>query len=272
MKACEMFIFHALRLQGEEPFVWSFLKGGEVRWTKLVEWEEECEEDRAKGANICLFTYVRVPIIFLPRRRRRTSHNSWFVQRMTLNTFPSLASWVRPHAALNWECNEFRKTDGLIIVTVCSVCMAAETARHSSSGHKLPEIKFTKLFINGQFVDSVSGSSSPFSFLQIYCTSVLWSEWRFFIWFRILLLILIGKTFEAIDPRTDEVITRVAEGDKEDVDLAVKAARYAFDHGKWPRMSGAVIICLLMRNWLSSSTFISYKPNGVCAGKKPDNA
>ncbi|MCL7046473.1 hypothetical protein MKW94_007123, partial [Papaver nudicaule] len=46
------------------------------------------------------------------------------------------------------------------------------------------------------------------------------------------------KTFETIDPRSGEVITRVAEGDKEDVDLAVKAAREAFDHGKWPRMSG----------------------------------
>ncbi|XP_026448759.1 aldehyde dehydrogenase family 2 member C4-like [Papaver somniferum] len=69
--------------------------------------------------------------------------------------------------------------------------------------NEIPEIKFTKLFINGEFVDSVS-----------------------------------GKTFETIDPRTGEVITRVAEGDKEDVDLAVKAAREAFDHGKWPRMSG----------------------------------
>lgn len=32
----------------------------------------------------------------------------------------------------------------------------------------------------------------------------------------------------------------VAAGDKEDVDLAVKAAREAFDHGPWPRMSGSV--------------------------------
>ncbi|ESR64354.1 hypothetical protein CICLE_v10010514mg [Citrus x clementina] len=69
---------------------------------------------------------------------------------------------------------------------------------------KMPEIKFTKLFINGEFVDSVS-----------------------------------GKTFETIDPRTGEAIARIAEGDKEDVDLAVKAARQAFDHGPWPRFSGA---------------------------------
>ncbi|XP_008775315.3 aldehyde dehydrogenase family 2 member C4-like [Phoenix dactylifera] len=70
---------------------------------------------------------------------------------------------------------------------------------------EMPEIKikFTKLFINGQFVDAIS-----------------------------------GKTFETRDPRTGEVIAYVAEGDKADVDVAVKAAREAFDHGKWPRMSG----------------------------------
>ncbi|KAK3439223.1 hypothetical protein EUGRSUZ_C03857 [Eucalyptus grandis] len=67
----------------------------------------------------------------------------------------------------------------------------------------IPEIKFTKLFINGKFVDSVK-----------------------------------GRTFETIDPRNGKVIARVAEGDKEDVDLAVKAARQAFDHGPWPRMPG----------------------------------
>jgi acyl-CoA reductase-like NAD-dependent aldehyde dehydrogenase len=49
-----------------------------------------------------------------------------------------------------------------------------------------------------------------------------------------------GKTFETIDPRTGDVIANIAEGDKEDVDLAVRAAREAFDHGKWPRISGSV--------------------------------
>lgn len=68
---------------------------------------------------------------------------------------------------------------------------------------KIPEIKFTKLFINGSFVDSLS-----------------------------------GKIFETIDPRNGEVIAKISEGEKEDVDLAVKAARQAFDHGKWPRMPG----------------------------------
>ncbi|KAK7358314.1 hypothetical protein VNO77_00241 [Canavalia gladiata] len=64
-------------------------------------------------------------------------------------------------------------------------------------------VKFTKLFINGDFVDSIS-----------------------------------GRTFETIDPRTEEVIVRVSEGDKEDIDIAVKAARQAFDSGPWPRLPG----------------------------------
>jgi len=76
----------------------------------------------------------------------------------------------------------------------------------SESNTVLPPVtvKHTKLFINGEFVDSVS-----------------------------------GKTFETLDPRTGEAITRVSEAQKEDVDLAVKAARAAFDHGPWPRMSGS---------------------------------
>jgi aldehyde dehydrogenase (NAD+) len=45
-----------------------------------------------------------------------------------------------------------------------------------------------------------------------------------------------GKTFETIDPATEEVITQVAEGDAADVDLAVKAARKAFESGDWPKM------------------------------------
>ena len=65
-------------------------------------------------------------------------------------------------------------------------------------------------------------------------------------------LILPGKTFETIDPRTGEVITRVAEGDKEDVDLAVKAAREAFDYGAWPRLPGSVRIYIYppLFSWL----------------------
>ncbi|NP_001311520.1 aldehyde dehydrogenase family 2 member C4-like [Capsicum annuum] len=67
---------------------------------------------------------------------------------------------------------------------------------------QIPKIKFTKLFINGEFVDSVS-----------------------------------GNTFETIDPRNGEIIARISEGDKEDINLAVKAAREAFDNGPWPRLA-----------------------------------
>ncbi|GFP95454.1 aldehyde dehydrogenase family 2 member b4 mitochondrial [Phtheirospermum japonicum] len=64
------------------------------------------------------------------------------------------------------------------------------------------QINYTKLLINGQFVDSAS-----------------------------------GKTFPTLDPRTGEVIAHVAEGDAEDINRAVSAARKAFDEGPWPKMS-----------------------------------
>ncbi|KAK7398937.1 hypothetical protein VNO78_10111 [Psophocarpus tetragonolobus] len=76
----------------------------------------------------------------------------------------------------------------------------------------MPTIKFTNLFINGHFVHSVS-----------------------------------GRTFETIDPRTEEVITRVSEGNKEDIDIAVKAAREAFDSGPWPRMTGSERAKIMMK-------------------------
>uniref|UniRef100_A0A5B7A9T1 Aldehyde dehydrogenase 1 n=1 Tax=Davidia involucrata TaxID=16924 RepID=A0A5B7A9T1_DAVIN len=90
--------------------------------------------------------------------------------------------------------------------------MAVQSNGSSEYLNKIPEIKFTKLFINGKFVDSIS-----------------------------------GKTFETIDPRTGEMIARIAEGEKEDVDLAVKAARNAFDRGPWPRLSGTARGRIMMK-------------------------
>lgn len=48
-----------------------------------------------------------------------------------------------------------------------------------------------------------------------------------------------GKTFDTIDPNTEEVIIAVAEADKEDAKSAIAAARTAFDEGPWPKKSGA---------------------------------
>ncbi|KAI4297389.1 hypothetical protein L6164_037282 [Bauhinia variegata] len=90
--------------------------------------------------------------------------------------------------------------------------MGSLSDSQANSFFKIPTIKFTKLFINGEFVDSIS-----------------------------------GKIFETIDPRTEEVIAEVAEGCKEDVDLAVKAAREAFDFGPWPRMPGAERARIMMK-------------------------
>ncbi|RFU66567.1 aldehyde dehydrogenase family protein [Peribacillus glennii] len=61
-----------------------------------------------------------------------------------------------------------------------------------------------KLFINGTFVESVS-----------------------------------GKTFATPNPATGQTLAEVYEGDKADIDLAVKAARKAFDEGPWSKMSAA---------------------------------
>ncbi|KAL5191963.1 Aldehyde dehydrogenase family 2 member B4, mitochondrial [Glycine soja] len=63
-------------------------------------------------------------------------------------------------------------------------------------------ITYTKHLINGQFVDAAS-----------------------------------GKTFPTYDPRTGEVIARVAEGDAEDINRAVSAARKAFEEGPSPKMT-----------------------------------
>ncbi|HXQ45052.1 MAG TPA: aldehyde dehydrogenase [Caulobacteraceae bacterium] len=48
-----------------------------------------------------------------------------------------------------------------------------------------------------------------------------------------------GSTFEVITPSTEDVFLRVAEAQAPDVERAVAAARRAFDHGPWTRMSHA---------------------------------
>jgi gamma-glutamyl-gamma-aminobutyraldehyde dehydrogenase len=46
-----------------------------------------------------------------------------------------------------------------------------------------------------------------------------------------------GKDFETVNPATGKVLTKVAACDSADVDLAVKAARRAFEAGTWSRMA-----------------------------------
>ena len=46
-----------------------------------------------------------------------------------------------------------------------------------------------------------------------------------------------GKTFPVFNPATGEAMAEVAEGDQADIDLAVRAARQAFDHGPWRKMT-----------------------------------
>jgi len=46
-----------------------------------------------------------------------------------------------------------------------------------------------------------------------------------------------GETFTTVDPATELPLATVPAGDKEDVDRAVRAARRAFEHGPWRRMT-----------------------------------
>src|SRR2546421_7542391 len=82
--------------------------------------------------------------------------------------------------------------------------MATATASKPSRTVKAPQIKDQPLLLGGNWLDSVS-----------------------------------GKTFATVNPATGETICQVAEGDKADIDLAVKAARKAFEEGPWPRMNAS---------------------------------
>ncbi len=46
-----------------------------------------------------------------------------------------------------------------------------------------------------------------------------------------------GKTFPSYNPATGEILAHVAEGDREDINRAVAAARAAFDSGPWSKMT-----------------------------------
>src|SRR5215831_2883718 len=48
-----------------------------------------------------------------------------------------------------------------------------------------------------------------------------------------------GKTFPTYNPATGEILAHVAEGDREDIDRAVAAARAAFDKGPWRQMTSS---------------------------------
>jgi phenylacetaldehyde dehydrogenase len=48
-----------------------------------------------------------------------------------------------------------------------------------------------------------------------------------------------GATFPTVDPATEQEICEVAHGSADDVDLAVEAARSAFEGGPWPAMTAS---------------------------------
>ncbi len=79
---------------------------------------------------------------------------------------------------------------------------ATATAASPRSRYAPPKVSDQKMLIGGKWVNSVS-----------------------------------GETFATLNPATGETICQVAEGDKADIDLAVKAARQAFESGPWPKMT-----------------------------------
>lgn len=56
-----------------------------------------------------------------------------------------------------------------------------------------------------------------------------------------------GKSFEVINPTTEEVITAVHEATEKDVDIAVAAARKAFEEGPWPKTTATERGALLFK-------------------------
>jgi phenylacetaldehyde dehydrogenase len=77
-----------------------------------------------------------------------------------------------------------------------------------------------------------------------------------------------GKTFPTYEPSTGEVLAQVAEGDRADIDLAVKAARKAFETGPWRKMTaserGRLIWKLadLMESHLEEFAYLESLDNG----------
>src|SRR5580658_2579257 len=48
-----------------------------------------------------------------------------------------------------------------------------------------------------------------------------------------------GKTFPTYNPATGEVMAQIAEGDREDINRAVAAARNAFEKGPWRKLTAS---------------------------------
>ncbi|MEW6998773.1 aldehyde dehydrogenase family protein [Colwelliaceae bacterium BS250] len=47
-----------------------------------------------------------------------------------------------------------------------------------------------------------------------------------------------NNTFSTVNPATEEVIAEIPAGNADDINLAVDAARIAFDQGPWPKLTG----------------------------------
>jgi acyl-CoA reductase-like NAD-dependent aldehyde dehydrogenase len=64
----------------------------------------------------------------------------------------------------------------------------------------------------------------------------------------------LGKRTKTINPTDESVICEVAHGGREDVDVAVAAAKKAFEEGKWKEMNARDRGTLLNRSELRNQT------------------
>src|SRR5699024_1541824 len=48
-----------------------------------------------------------------------------------------------------------------------------------------------------------------------------------------------GKTFDVLNPATEDVLAEASAAQETDIDVAVEAARKAFDEGEWTKMEAA---------------------------------
>jgi aldehyde dehydrogenase (NAD+) len=56
-----------------------------------------------------------------------------------------------------------------------------------------------------------------------------------------------GETFDVINPADESVLATIQRGSSEDIDIAVKTAREAFENGPWSRMDASDRVKCLMR-------------------------
>jgi hypothetical protein len=113
-----------------------------------------------------------------------------YTKRVIFESKTEALRWQRHQLVVPWRSRTQKETLRLA-VTISFILVSFKTLNEARKMPIYPSQIETRLFINGEFVNSVS-----------------------------------GRTFKTINPATEEVICEVQEGDVADVDLAVRLLRY----------------------------------------------